>query len=70
VYNTSNTDEERENTYFCDPLDKIWGKCVFGFLGINRYHRKMFRIIADSSENERKAWLQEVEAEMTDITRK
>jgi hypothetical protein len=30
----------------------------------------MFRIIADSSENERKAWLQEVEDEMTDITRK
>ena len=70
VYNTSNTDEERENTYFCDPLDKIWGKCVFGFLGINRYHRRMFRIIADSSENERKAWLQEVEDEMTNITRK
>lgn len=61
VYNTANTVEERENNYFCDPLDKIWGKCIFGFLGIDKYYRKIFRVIADSTENERIKWLQEIE---------
>ncbi|MBN2590704.1 MAG: NAD(P)H-dependent oxidoreductase [Sedimentisphaerales bacterium] len=61
VYNTANTVEERENNYFSDPLDKIWGKCIFGFLGIDKYYRKMFRVIADSTENERLKWLQEIE---------
>ncbi|MBN2435542.1 MAG: NAD(P)H-dependent oxidoreductase [Spirochaetes bacterium] len=64
VYNTANTDENRELNYFGDPLENIWGKCVFGFLGINDYHRKMFRIIADSSEVDRKNWLDEVKTDM------
>lgn len=67
VYNTANTEEERENNYFCDPLDKIWGKCIFGFLGIDQYYRKMFRIIADSSENERINWLQEIKDDIKKI---
>ena len=69
VYNTANTEEERENNYFGDPLDRIWKKCVFGFLGIDKYHRKMFRIIADSSENDRKTWLEEIEDDIRRIVR-
>jgi NAD(P)H dehydrogenase (quinone) len=53
VFNTSNTDCDREENYFGDPLEKIWRQCVFGFLGIRKYHRRMFSIIADSTENER-----------------
>lgn len=64
VYNTANTDESRELHYFGDPLENIWGKCIFGFLGITDYHRKMFRIIADSSESDRKIWLNEVKTDM------
>ena len=60
MYNTSNTEAERENDYFGDPLEKIWKQCVFGFCGIKKYHRRMFRVIADSTENERKNWLGEV----------
>ena len=67
VYNTANTNEERENNYFGDPLDRIWGMCVFGFLGIDKYHRKMFRIIANSSENDRNNWLQEIEEDIRRI---
>ncbi|MBP7480030.1 MAG: NAD(P)H-dependent oxidoreductase [Spirochaetaceae bacterium] len=67
VYNTSNTEEERENNYFYDPLDKIWGKCIFGFLGITQYSRKMFRIIADSSEADRITWLEEVKTDISNI---
>lgn len=61
VFNTSNTEESREETYFKDPLDTIWENCVFGFCGIEKYYRKIFRIIADSDDFQRKMWLSEVE---------
>ncbi|MDZ7725938.1 MAG: NAD(P)H-dependent oxidoreductase [candidate division KSB1 bacterium] len=66
VFNTSNTEKDRENTYFHDPLEFIWNKCVFGFCGIDRYDRKMFRIIADSTHDERLNWLAEVREIITD----
>ncbi|MBN2041804.1 MAG: NAD(P)H-dependent oxidoreductase [Spirochaetes bacterium] len=67
VYNTSNTEADREDSYFGDPLDKIWEKCIFGFCGIKKYHRRMFRIIADSSEADRKRWLEQVRSDITEI---
>jgi len=60
VFNTSNTDETRERDYFHDPLEHIWNECVFGFCGIEKTHRRMFCIVADSTQKEREAWLQEV----------
>ena len=59
VFNTSNTAAARENLYFGDPLEKIWGRCIFGFCGIEKYERKIFRIISDSSLEEREKWLAE-----------
>ncbi|MFW6366721.1 MAG: NAD(P)H-dependent oxidoreductase [Spirochaetota bacterium] len=67
VYNTSNTDEERENTCFGDPLENIWKECVFGFCGIRKYHRRMFRIVADSSMAQRRHWLKTVEDDVRSI---
>ena len=61
VFNTSNTEKEREENYFSDPLEKIWKQCIFVFCGIDKYYRKMYGIIADSDMNERKMWLREVE---------
>lgn len=60
VFNTANTPEERENTYFHDPLEYIWGKCVFGFSGIDLWYRKIYRVVADSTYKERIMWLDEV----------
>ncbi len=64
VFNTSNTDADREDNYFNDPLENIWIRCVFGFCGIEEdaCARKMFRIVADSSLDEREGWLGEVDA--------
>ncbi len=62
VFNTSNTEEAREEIYFHDPLECIWKQCVFGFCGMENSYRKMFRIVADSDEKQRRAWLDEVEA--------
>jgi NAD(P)H dehydrogenase (quinone) len=68
VFNTSNTEEKRENNYFGDPLENTWEKCVFGFLGIERTHRRMFRIIADSTPRQRSGWLDMVKSDIEAFT--
>jgi putative NADPH-quinone reductase len=60
VFNTSNTNEDRENNIFKDPLENIWKNCVFDFCGIKKFERKMFRIIVTSDLNQRQIWLDEV----------
>ncbi len=60
IFNTSNTHEEREINVFEDPLERIWRYCVFDFCGIKNFHRKMFRVVASSTLEERKKWLKEV----------
>ena len=69
VFNTSNTDAERENGYFGDPLENLWKQCVFGFCGIDKYYRKMFRIVADSTPELREQWLEEVAQRVERIVR-
>ena len=60
VFNTSNTPAEREMRVFGDPLERIWRDCVFDFCGIKNFYRKMFRVMAGSTLEERKSWLEEV----------
>lgn len=57
VFNTSNTPEKRENEVFGDPLQRLWRDCIFDFCGVTVFDRKMFRVIADSSEHDREQWL-------------
>lgn len=59
VFNTANTPEERENTVFGDPLERIWKDCIFKFCGITVFDRLVFRVIADSTSEERRKWLDE-----------
>ena len=61
VFNTSNTNEERENNIFKDPLDTIWRNCIFDFCGVKQFVRKMFRIVVTSDLKQRQLWLSEVE---------
>lgn len=60
VFNTSNTPERREEEAFGDPLQRLWRDCIFAFCGVHTFDRKMFRVVADSSEEERGRWLEEV----------
>ncbi len=60
VFNTSNTNEEREMQIFQDPLETIWKNCIFDLCGIKKFYRKMFRVIVTSNMEQRKAWLKEV----------
>jgi putative NADPH-quinone reductase len=61
VFNTSNTPKERELELFKDPLETIWRNCIFDFCGVTNFYRETFRIIADSTLEKRKEWLQEVQ---------
>ena len=60
VFNTSNTECEREKNVFGDPLETIWKNCIFGLCGVRKFHRKMFNIVVASSGEQREKWLEEV----------
>lgn len=60
VFNTSNTPPERENIVFGDPLESIWRKCIFGLCGVKSFHRHTFCVLATSTEEQRKKWLEQV----------
>jgi putative NADPH-quinone reductase len=60
VFNTSNTEMNREIEVFGDPLETIWKNCIFGLCGIDIFYRKMFGIIVTSSEIQRRKWLDDV----------
>lgn len=61
VFNTSNTETEREKTVFQDPLETIWKNCVFDLCGVTEFHRRMFNIIVTSTAEQREVWLNEVD---------
>jgi NAD(P)H dehydrogenase (quinone) len=57
VFNTSNTETERENTVFGDPLHTIWKNCIFNLCGVTNFHRRIFNVIVTSSQSQRNNWL-------------
>lgn len=60
VFNTSNTETQREKRIFGDPLETLWKNCIFGLCGIDDVYRRIFNIVVTSSEEQRTAWLEEV----------
>ena len=60
VFNTSNTETEREAKVFGDPLESIWKKCIFELCGVPAFYRKVFNVVVVSSDEQRKEWLKEV----------
>jgi putative NADPH-quinone reductase len=62
VFNTANTMPERELQVFGDPLETIWGNCIFGLCGVRTFHRRTFSVVVTSTAEERKQWLDEVRA--------
>lgn len=60
IFNTSNTETQRELKVFKDPLETLWKNCVFHLCGVSDFYRRMFNIVVTSSEEQRKKWLYEV----------
>ena len=64
VFNTSNTEAQREKKVFGDPLETIWKNCIFGLCGVTHFHRRMFNIIVTSAEDQRRDWLNDVKKDI------
>jgi putative NADPH-quinone reductase len=64
VFNTSNTESEREKKVFGDPLETIWRNCIFGLCGIHSFYRRMFEIVVTSTADQRAQWLETVKKDM------
>ena len=64
VFNTSNTETQREKDVFGDPLETIWKNCIFGLCGVTNFHRRMFNVIVTSTEDQRSGWLLDVEKDI------
>jgi len=62
VINTANTDSRREQISFGDPLETIWKNCIFGLCGVEKFHRRTFSVVVSSTQEERRAWLDEVKS--------
>jgi len=60
VYNTSNTESQREKDIFGDPLETIWKNCIFDLCGVTNFHRRMFNVVVTSMEEQRKNWLDSI----------
>jgi putative NADPH-quinone reductase len=60
VFNTSNTEPQREKSVFGDPLETIWRNCIFGLCGVTGFYRRTFRVIVTSTADQRRQWLDEV----------
>ncbi|CAM4122378.1 NAD(P)H-dependent oxidoreductase [Nocardia ninae] len=59
VLNTSDTTIERERDVFGDPLQQIWAACVLPYAGVHDIRRTVFRMVTDSADDARAAWLRE-----------
>jgi NAD(P)H dehydrogenase (quinone) len=64
VFNTSNTEAQREKKVFGDPLETIWKNCIFGLCGVTNFHRRIFNVIVTSSKSQRKNWLNDVKKDI------
>jgi NAD(P)H dehydrogenase (quinone) len=60
VFNTSNTQPERELAVFGDPLETLWKNNMFLSCGARSYYRKTFSVIVTSALEQRQKWLKEV----------
>ena len=49
------------------PLQRIWKDCVFGLCGVEVFKRRMFGIVATSTPEQRRAWLEEVREMALDL---
>lgn len=61
VFNTSNTQPERERDVFGDPLQLLWKNCIFDLCGVSTFYRKMFTVVVTSTYEQRQGWLRKVE---------
>ena len=60
IWNTSNTQSERELQLFGDPLETIWKNCIFNLCGVKTFYRETFSVVITSTIEQRQEWLQNI----------
>ena len=58
IHRLTGRDPEREAGVF-GTLDAIWRHCVGEYVGRPTVHRRVFRVVADADDRQRRAWLDE-----------
>jgi len=59
VFNTTNTEKEREMEVFGDPLETLWKNCILRFCGVRQIERRSFGVVVTSTAEDRTAWLED-----------
>jgi putative NADPH-quinone reductase len=62
VLNTSDTPMAREREVFGDPLDTLWGKCIFRYCGVPAFVHHTYSVVANSDVEERRGWIEHAQA--------
>lgn len=57
VLNTSDTPPEREREAFGDPLETLWGRCIFPYCGVPGFFRHTYGVVVNSLPETRAAWI-------------
>ena len=67
VFNTSNTETERERKVFGDPLELIWKNCIFRLCGVGTIHRSTFSTVITSTDAQRQQWLNQARKDVASL---
>ena len=59
VFNTTNTEKDRELEVFGDPLETLWKNCILRYCGVGRVERRSYGVVVTSTPEERAAWLED-----------
>jgi putative NADPH-quinone reductase len=59
VFNTTNTERDRELEVFGDPLETLWKNCILRYCGIGRVERRSYGVVVASAPEQRAAWLED-----------
>jgi putative NADPH-quinone reductase len=60
IFNTTNTERDREMEVFGDPLDALWKNCILRYCGVRQVERRSYGVVVTSTAEERAAWLADV----------
>ncbi len=59
VFNTTNTERDRELEVFGDPLETLWKNCILRYCGVGRVERRSYGVVVTSTAEQRAAWLED-----------
>jgi NAD(P)H dehydrogenase (quinone) len=59
VFNTTNTERDRDMEAFGDPLETLWKNCILRYCGVRCVERHSYGVVVTSTPEERASWLRD-----------